>query len=151
LQASTVKRFRSTGLRCTTSLPALVHAGFHVVAMDLPGFGDTSKPKDHSYSISEQARFVESFLDALHLERVALVGVSMGGWIVATVALDAPQRVERLVLMDSAGFAYRLSFDTELFTPRTPAEVDALLALLEPQPEWGLTSSRRTPYIHCNS
>jgi len=116
-------------------LPALVHGGFRVVAMDLPGFGATSAPKDRTYSISEQAHFVESFLEALRLERVALVGVSMGGWIAATVALNAPQRVERLVLMDSAGLAFKLSFDTELFTPRTPAEVDALLALLEPQPE----------------
>jgi len=116
-------------------LPALVQGGFHVVAMDLPGFGATSSPMDRTYSISEQAHFVESFLEALRLEKVTLVGVSMGGWIAATVALDAPQHVERLVLMDSAGFAFRLSFDTELFTPKTSAEVDALLALLEPQPE----------------
>jgi pimeloyl-ACP methyl ester carboxylesterase len=116
-------------------LPALVHGGFRVVAMDLPGFGATSAPKDRTYSISHQARFVESFLEALRLERVSLVGVSMGGWIAATVALDAPERVERLVLMDSAGFIYRPSFDMELFTPRTPAEVDALLGLLEPRPE----------------
>jgi pimeloyl-ACP methyl ester carboxylesterase len=116
-------------------LPELVRGGFHVVAMDLPGFGETSKPKDRTYSISEQAHFVESFLDAMGLERVTLVGVSMGGWIAATVALDAPQRVERLVLMDSAGFAFRPVFDTGLFVPRTSTEVDALLALLIPRPQ----------------
>jgi pimeloyl-ACP methyl ester carboxylesterase len=115
-------------------LPDLVHSGFHVYAMDLPGFGESAKPTERSYSISEQAAFVEAFLDAVHLERVALVGVSMGGWISGTVALDVPQRVDRLVLVDSAGFSYHPSFDTGLFTPTTPEQVDALLAVLMPRP-----------------
>jgi pimeloyl-ACP methyl ester carboxylesterase len=115
-------------------LRELVRDGFHVLAMDLPGFGETSKPRERSYSISQQANFVKSFLDAMRLERVTLVGVSMGGWIAATVALDQPQRVEKLVLMDSAGFAFKPSFDTTLFTPRTPAQVEMLLALVTPRP-----------------
>ena len=116
-------------------LTAVARGGFHVFAMDLPGFGDTTRPRERTYSIREQADFVESFLYALHIDRVTLVGVSMGGWIAATVALSQPQRVERLVMMDSAGFAFETSFDTALFTPKTPAEVDALLALLMPNPE----------------
>jgi pimeloyl-ACP methyl ester carboxylesterase len=116
-------------------LPELVRSGFHVLAMDLPGFGESSRPRDRSYSIREQASFVESFLDALRLDRVMLVGCSMGGRVAATVALDQPQRVERLVLMDSAGFPFKPSFDTALFMPKTPAQVDALLALLIPHPE----------------
>jgi pimeloyl-ACP methyl ester carboxylesterase len=59
----------------------------------------------------------------------------MGGWIAGTVALDAPQRVDRLVLVDSAGFSYRLDFDPRLFFPATPEQVDALLALLIPHPQ----------------
>jgi pimeloyl-ACP methyl ester carboxylesterase len=118
-----------------TLLPDVVRAGFHVYAMDLPGFGDSDKPPMRSYSIPEQARFVEAFLDAVHLGPVTLVGVSMGGWVAATVALDAPQRVERLVLVDSAGFAFKPGFNTALFTPTTPKDVDALLALLMPRPE----------------
>lgn len=116
-------------------LPDLVRGGFHVFAMDLPGFGETSKPRDRRYSIAEQADFVASFLDAVGLDRVALVGGSMGGWIAATVALEQPRRVERLVLVDSAGFSFKPSFDTALFTPRTPAQVDTLLALLMPHPQ----------------
>jgi pimeloyl-ACP methyl ester carboxylesterase len=116
-------------------LPELLRAGFHVYAMDLPGFGESSKPADRSYSIAEQAAFVEAFLEAMHLDRVALVGISMGGWIAGTVALDAPQRVDRLVLVDSAGFSYRLDFDPRLFFPATPEQVDALLALLIPHPQ----------------
>ncbi len=116
-------------------LQDLVRAGYHVYALDLPGFGRSDRPADRTYSVREQAAFVESFLRALGLQQVALVGISMGGWISATVALEEPLRVERLVLLDSAGFPFKLSFDPELFAPRTPAQVDALLALLMPRPE----------------
>jgi pimeloyl-ACP methyl ester carboxylesterase len=116
-------------------MPQLVRAGFHVYAPDLPGFGETSKPRDRTYSIREQAGFVEALLEAKGLDRVLLVGVSMGGWVAAMVALGAPQRVERLVLIDSAGFSFKPGFDVGLFAPKTPAQVDALLALLMPRPE----------------
>jgi pimeloyl-ACP methyl ester carboxylesterase len=116
-------------------MPQLVQAGFHVYAPDLPGFGETSKPRERTYSIREQAGFVEAFLEAKGLDRVRLVGVSMGGWVAATVALDAPQRVEQLVLIDSAGLAFKPDFDVALFAPKTPAQVDALLALLMPRPD----------------
>jgi pimeloyl-ACP methyl ester carboxylesterase len=70
--------------------PYLVRAGHHVYAMDLLGYGRSDKPTEMSYSISEEAKFVESFLEANRLTSVSLAGVSMGGWIAAAVALDKP-------------------------------------------------------------
>ncbi|MGO9832479.1 MAG: alpha/beta fold hydrolase [Myxococcaceae bacterium] len=125
----------SQSLDFTPLLPSLARAGFHVYALDLPGFGRTAKPGDRTYSIQEQAAFLASFLRVLGLEHVALVGISMGGWVAALVALEQPERVQRLVLMDSAGFAFRPSFDSALLTPRTPADVDALMKLVMPHPE----------------
>ena len=116
-------------------MPYLVRGGHHVIAMDLLGFGESAKPADHSYSITEQAKLVETFLDAKHLERVALVGESMGGWISAMVALDQPRRISQLILFDSAGLSFTPSFDLALFTPQTRAQVDALMALLMPNPD----------------
>lgn len=113
-------------------MPYLVRSGHHVYAMDLLGFGASAKPADRSYSISEQAKLVERFLDAKHLEKVALAGESMGGWISATVALDQPQRVRQLILFDSAGLQFKPSFDLALFAPRTREQVDALMAILMP-------------------
>jgi pimeloyl-ACP methyl ester carboxylesterase len=100
-------------------LPLLVQAGYHPYAMDLIGYGGSAKPTNWSYTISEEAKFVEAFMDAKQLATVELAGVSMGGWIAATVALEQPQRVTRLVLFDSAGMTFKLSFDPMVFTPET--------------------------------
>src|ERR1700675_2363103 len=82
--------------------PYLVRAGYHVYAMDLLGYGRSAKPPEFTYSIADELKFVETFLDANHLTSVALGGESMGGWIAATVALDRPDLVARLLLFDRA-------------------------------------------------
>ncbi len=112
--------------------PYLVRAGYHVYAMDLLGYGRSAKPPELSYSIREEAKFVESFLDENHLTSVALGGESMGGWIAATVALDRPDLVKRLMLFDSAGMKFQLSFDQVIFTPQTSEQVDQLMAEVTP-------------------
>ncbi len=112
--------------------PYLVRAGYHVYAMDLLGYGRSAKPPELSYSIREEAKFVESFFDANHLTSVALGGESMGGWIAATVALDRPDLVKRLVLFDSAGMKFQLSFDQAIFTPQTSQQVDELMDIVSP-------------------
>jgi pimeloyl-ACP methyl ester carboxylesterase len=112
--------------------PYLVRAGYHVYAMDLLGYGRSAKPPELSYSIREEAKFVESFLDANHLTSVALGGESMGGWIAATVALDRPDLVKRLMLFDSPGMKFQLSFDQAIFTPQTDEQVDQLMAVVSP-------------------
>jgi pimeloyl-ACP methyl ester carboxylesterase len=112
--------------------PYLVRAGYHVDAMDLPGYGRSDKPSELTYSIHDEAKFVESFLDANHLTSVTLGGVSMGGWIAATVALDRPDVVTRLMLFDSAGMKFQLSFDRAIFTPQTNPQVDQLMTVVSP-------------------
>jgi pimeloyl-ACP methyl ester carboxylesterase len=115
-------------------MPIFVRGGHHVYAMDLLGYGESATPADRTYSIAEEAKFVEAFLDAKRLDRVAVAGVSMGGWIAAAVALDQPQRVTRLVLIDSAGLSFTPDFDLALFTPQNRAQVDAQMAILTPDP-----------------
>jgi pimeloyl-ACP methyl ester carboxylesterase len=115
-------------------MPPLMRSGHHVYAMDLLGYGESAMPSDRSYSIAEEAKFVEAFLDAKHLDRVAMAGVSMGGWIAATVALDRPQQITRLILIDSAGLSFTPDFDLALFTPRNREQIDAQMAILTPRP-----------------
>lgn len=86
------------------TIPALAR-DFHVIAMDLFGFGGNDKPElgDNGYSQPARNRHLEGFLDALGLPRAALVGNSMGGATALGLAMAHPERVDRLVLMGSAG------------------------------------------------
>jgi len=112
----------------------LVKAGFRVYLPDLPGFGRSEQPADFSYSVHDQAEVVVGFLDVLGLKQVDLGGSSMGGWIVQLVAARHPERVRRLMLFDAVGLYEKPDWNTGLFTPQTPAEVDQLEALLMPHP-----------------
>lgn len=114
--------------------PILSKAGFRVYLPDLPGYGRSERPADFSYSVPDEAAAVVGFLDALGLKQVDLGGWSMGGWIVQRVAGEHPERVRRLMLFDSAGLYDKPAWDTALFTPRVPAELDQLDALLMPNP-----------------
>lgn len=75
---------------------------YHVIALDLPGFGDSSKP-DASYDVGTQAERVTAFVKALGLSKVHLIGNSMGGHIAALYAARHPEQVLSLALLDNAG------------------------------------------------
>ncbi|MGH2894126.1 MAG: alpha/beta fold hydrolase [Solirubrobacteraceae bacterium] len=71
------------------------------VAPDLPGFGRTSKAGNLDYSLPAYALFVEQFLDALTVPRVALVGHGWGAAIGLLFAQRHPYRVTRLAIIDA--------------------------------------------------
>ena len=73
-----------------------------IFAPDLPGYGQTEKP-DIQYTMEFYIQFVEHLLEELKLDRVSLVGQSLGGAIALGLTLDAPERVEKLVLVDTYG------------------------------------------------
>jgi pimeloyl-ACP methyl ester carboxylesterase len=114
--------------------PYFARAGFRVYIPDLPGYGRSERPADFSYSVHDQADVVVGFLDALGLKQVDLGGWSMGGWIVQLVAIRHPERVNRLMLFDSAGLNEKPTWDTNLFMYDTPGQLAQLSALLMPNP-----------------
>ena len=81
--------------------PLLAAEGFHVVALDLVGFGYTSKPHWFEYTIGAQARIVSRFMQMLGIGRATVVGSSYGGAVAMTLALDYSASVEKLVLIDT--------------------------------------------------
>jgi pimeloyl-ACP methyl ester carboxylesterase len=85
------------------NLPAVAEHR-RVVALDLPGFGDSEMPSG-DISITNYAACVEELCQRLELEAVAVVGNSMGGFTAAEMAIRHPDRVERLVLVDAAGIS----------------------------------------------
>lgn len=82
-----------------------------VTAIDIKGFGLTEKPKDGRYSEQAYAEHVLAVMDALKIKRAVVAGNSMGGAIAARVALEHPERVAGLVLVDAARPFTRLDFE----------------------------------------
>jgi pimeloyl-ACP methyl ester carboxylesterase len=85
---------------------------YRVIALDLPGHGDSARPSPSvfRYDAHAFADRVVGFLDALKVERAALVGHSMGGKVVSYVAAKYPDRVNRLVLVDAQALPHPLPF-----------------------------------------
>jgi pimeloyl-ACP methyl ester carboxylesterase len=75
---------------------------YRVIAIDLPGYGYSTRAQDGDYSVAGLGEIVPRVMDRLRIERATVLGHSMGGLIAQWLALHYPERVERLVLVDSA-------------------------------------------------
>ena len=120
---------------------------FRVIAVDLPGFGDSDKPIGAAYDARFFARAVIDLLDALELERVHVIGNSLGGRVALEVGLRDPDRVDRLVLL-APSLAWRrgrpwapvlrlVRPELGLFQLAPPAVVDAIVRRLIPGADEG--------------
>jgi pimeloyl-ACP methyl ester carboxylesterase len=102
---------------------------YRVIAIDLPGFGDSDKPLTATYDSAYFAEATVALLDELGIERARLIGNSMGGRVAIEAGLRAPDRVEQLVLLSPAVAWLRdrnLKWLLQLPLPR--------LGLLQPTP-----------------
>ena len=109
------------------TIPA-VAAKYRVIVPDQIGFGNSAKPQIN-YRVATMVDFLHAFLRKLGIERATLVGNSLGGWIGASYALAHPDRVDKLVLVDSAGFAY--SGPREPLMALNPSTLAAQRAVLQ--------------------
>ncbi len=86
------------------ALRRLVQQGAQVWAPALPGFGGTADLPRSAFSLSGYGQWVQQFLDAVGVDQpVVLVGHSFGGGVAIRTAADAPERVDRLVVVNSIG------------------------------------------------
>lgn len=81
---------------------APLSAQFHVIALDQVGFGKSDKP-NLKYRVITFVDFLDKFMTEIKVEKASLVGNSMGGWVAAWMAIKYPNRVEKIVLANSAG------------------------------------------------
>jgi len=86
-----------------TTVPALT-AKYHVYVPDQVGFGQSDKPLI-DYRVATLVDFLNVFYRKLGIMKATLVGNSMGGWVAMDFALAHPDKVDRLVLVDSAGLS----------------------------------------------
>lgn len=106
-----------------TTIPALAK-NFRVIAPDILGFGYTERPDGTEYNSTTWTNHLIGLLDALGLEKVSLVGNSFGGSLALNIAAQHPDRVDRLVLMGSAGVPFEITDGLDAvwgFEPSLPA------------------------------
>lgn len=84
------------------TVSALAPEGFRVIALDLPGFGDSHKPNFGRYDAPWFANAVVELLDELGIERTHLAGNSMGGRVAIEAGLLHPDRIDKVVLLSPA-------------------------------------------------
>ncbi|MFV0476913.1 MAG: alpha/beta fold hydrolase [Parahaliea sp.] len=117
---------------------------YRVIMPDLPGFGDNERRIGDDYSIKAQADRLKAFLDAIGIDKCHLGGNSMGGFIVLRFALDYPERLHSLTLLNNAGVRGTAESELEQAVARDPlakplavrslADLDRLLVMATYQP-----------------
>jgi 4,5:9,10-diseco-3-hydroxy-5,9,17-trioxoandrosta-1(10),2-diene-4-oate hydrolase len=88
---------------------------YKVYAIDLVGFGRTEK-HEGPYTPSFMVDFINDALTAMNLEKVTLIGLSMGGGLSILYTLRFPHKVDKLVLVDSAGLGKEVIFSMRLMS-----------------------------------
>ena len=83
---------------------AALASKYHVYALDQLGFGHSDKPLI-DYKIATWADFLRGFMQSQNIPKATVVGNSLGGWIATEFAVQHPEMVDKLVLVDAAGLA----------------------------------------------
>jgi pimeloyl-ACP methyl ester carboxylesterase len=113
------------------NMQALADQGHRVLAPDLVGFGYTERPDDVYYSLDTWRDHVWSFLKAMDVERVAIVGNSLGGRIALAMAAQHPERISRMVLMGAPGVGMTLTEGLKALRAYQPSEQNMRQMLLD--------------------
>lgn len=106
-----------------------------VIAIDLKGFGQSDKPLDERYSIFDQARLIEDYINRHKLRNATLVGHSFGGGVALAVALNQQDNrqnnIEKLILIDSVAYRQPMPFFFRVL--RTPIVGEIGLSIVPPE------------------
>lgn len=89
------------------TIPALVTAGYRVIAPDLHGYGWTEDAPDTPATRENQVDQIWRLLDAVGIQQAYLIGNSLGGMVAATATLDNPERVLGLIVIGTAGALWK--------------------------------------------
>ena len=113
----------------SANLPAFA-SSYRVIALDFPGFGESDKP-EVQYSIEWLTDVVEKFLQEQELDRLNLVGHSMGGVVALNLASRPNSRVKKLVITDAVGIGDKSEFLAHAMSKK----------IMGPDTKWGFVES----------
>jgi pimeloyl-ACP methyl ester carboxylesterase len=106
---------------------------YRVVRMDLPGFGLTGPFPHRQYTIDNYVLFLEHFLAARGIEKCILGGNSLGGQIAWRFTAAHPELVDKLVLINAAGYRYESASQPLAFTLARIPVVNKLFTFITPR------------------
>ena len=86
-----------------------ISKNFQVLAPDIVGYGESDKP-DATYNRPYFSKWLKDFLNELKIAKAHIIGLSQGGAIAMQFAIDNPEMVDKLVLVDAAGLGAKVSF-----------------------------------------
>jgi pimeloyl-ACP methyl ester carboxylesterase len=86
--------------------------GFRVIIPDQIGFGKSSKPQSYQFSFSQLAENTKAILDKLKIDKIIVLGHSMGGMVATRFTLQYPEKVEKLILENPIGLEDYKTFAT---------------------------------------
>ena len=131
---------------------------YRLIAPDLPGFGENDRDGELPFDVTSQAARLKAFLDVLGIERPHLGGNSMGGWIALRFAIDYPDALRSLTLMNNAGIVganeselQKLAADRD-YNPLVLAnleDADRLIAFVVHKPTY--VPARLKPVIYADA
>ncbi len=107
-------------LHCFDDWTEMLKSQYRIVRLDLPGFGLTGPNPAHKYSISLFTELLKDFLVALKIDKCSIAGNSLGGWLSWEFALKFPSMVNKLILIDSAGYINDNTYPLPFIIAQTP-------------------------------
>ena len=98
----------------------ILQSKFRVIRLDLPGFGITGPSLNNKYSIPIFLAFIEKFLQLIKVESYYLAGNSLGGWLAWELAIKQKHQVNKLILLNSAGYINDKNYPLPFVIAQTP-------------------------------
>jgi abhydrolase domain-containing protein 6 len=110
-----------------TRMCAEMPRDLRLIAIDIPGNGDSKRDASASYDFASQARRLHEFLRGLGIDHARIVGNSFGGQLAAVYGLEFPDDVDSLVLLDPSGIVVKPLPSIEV---KTAADFDKQMAVV---------------------
>ena len=116
---------------------------YQIYAMDLPGHGLSDKPAI-DYSLFFATEFANDFMQALGIEHASLIGHSMGGLLSLSIAINFPEKVDKLILVDSGGLSKEAPLLYRLCTLPVVGEI-VVMPMVKPLLKHGIRNAFYNP------
>ena len=123
----------SSSLNTWDSLALVLSGEKRVISLDLPGFGLTGPSPENTYNYDFYSTFIDSFTSRLQVKQCILVGNSMGGGIAWNYALHNPNLVDKLILIDAAGYPKKNESGSLGFKLASTPIINNLLLFITPK------------------